>query len=139
MFQLWQRYRSGHIRHDTLRKLIRRHCWSQFYNTLEDGQRCSHASTVSLCNNLLEHFDQLWLFTEIEGIEPTNNRAERALRHAVIWRKLSHGTAGSRFVETRLTIVETCRQQGRHPIDFLTAAIAAHATGKPTPKLLHGV
>jgi len=56
----------------------------------------------------------------------------------VIWRKLSHGTqsaAGRRFVETLLIIVETCRQQGRHLIDFLTA----HATGKPTPKLLHGV
>ena len=81
-FQLGQRSRAGRIRHATLRKRIERDCWSQIDNTLEDGQRCSHAPTVSRCHNLLAHFDQLWRFTEIEGIEPTNNRVERALRHA---------------------------------------------------------
>ena len=72
-------------------------------------------------------------------MEPTNNRGERSLRHAVIWRKTSFGTqseSGSRFVETLLTILETCRQQNRHPIDFLTTTLEAHATNKPTPKLL---
>jgi hypothetical protein len=51
-----------------------------------------------------------------QEVEPTNNASERALRHAVIWRKLSFGTqsaGGSRFVETMLTMIETCRQQSR--------------------------
>ena len=78
--ELWQRDRAGRSRHATLRKLIQRHCWPQFENTLEDGQRCSHAPTVSRCDNLLADFNQLRLFTEIAGIEPTNNRVERALR-----------------------------------------------------------
>ena len=142
MFHLWHLHRAGRIRHDTLRKKIESACWSQVYQTLEEGQRCRHAPTVSLCNDLLARFDQLWLFLEIPGLEPTNNRGERSLRHAVIWRKLSFGTqsdSGSRFVETLLTVLETCRQQQRHPIDFLTAAIEAFAANKPTPKLLAGV
>jgi len=142
MFRLWHLYRAGRLRHDTLRRKVERDCWSQVHDTLEDGQRCSHAPTVSLCNDLFARFDQLWLFLEIPGLEPTNNRAERSLRHAVIWRKTSFGThsdSGSRFVETLLTILETCRQQNRHPIDFLTAALEAHAAAKPTPKLLAGV
>lgn len=139
VFRLWHLYRAGRIRHDTLRKKIERDCWSQVYDTLEDGQRCSHGPTVSLCNDLFQRFDQLWLFRELPGLEPTNNRGERSLRHAVIWRKTSFGTqseSGSRFVETLLTILETCRQQNRHPIDFLTTTLEAHATNKPTPKLL---
>lgn len=142
MFQLWHLYRAGRIRHATLRKKIESACWSQVYHTLEDGQRCRHAPTVSLCHDLFARFDQLWLFLEIAGLEPTNNRGERSLRHAVIWRKLSFGTqseSGSRFVETLLTILETCRQQQRHPIDFLTAAIEALAANKPAPKLIAGV
>jgi transposase len=54
------------------------------------------------------------VYLDVEGLEPTNNASERALRHAVIWRKTSFGTQstnGSRFVETMLTVVETCRQQ----------------------------
>jgi transposase len=72
------------------------------------------------------------------GVEPTNNAAERALRHAVIWRKLSFGTqsaAGSRFVETMLTVIETCRQQARNVFVYETDAIAAHFAGDPHPTL----
>jgi len=57
----------------------------------------------------------------------------------VIWRKLSFGTqsaAGSRFVETMLTVIETCRQQRRNAFDYLTAAIEARLTGQPAPSLL---
>jgi transposase len=73
------------------------------------------------------------------GAQPTNNAAERALRHAVIWRKLSFGTqsaAGSRFVETMLTGIATCRQQGRDRFAFMTNAIGRHFAGQPAPSLL---
>ena len=71
---------------------------------------------------------------------PVIQRAsERALRHAVIWRKLSFGTqsaGGSRFVETMLTVIETCRQQSRNVFAYVTAAVQAHFADQPTPSLL---
>src|SRR5262249_21718518 len=80
----------------------------------------------------------LWTFLEQE-VEPTNNASERALRHAVIWRKLSFGTqsaSGSRFVETMLTVIETCRQQSRDVFAYVTAAVPAHFADQPTTTLL---
>jgi hypothetical protein len=84
----------------------------------------------------------LWTFLDVEGVEPTNNASERALRPAVIWRKLSFGTqsaGGSRFVETILTVVETCPRQSSNSFDFLTAAVNAHFSRKPSPSLLSKV
>ena len=78
-------------------------------------------------------------FLKVAGVQPTNNASERALRHAVIWRKLSFGTQsarGSRFVETILTVIETCRQQGRAVFDFLTTALTARYAPQQTPTLL---
>ena len=75
----------------------------------------------------------------VEGVEPTNNAAERALRPAVLWRKGSFGSAserGSRFVERILTVAATCRQQGRNVLDYLVAACEAHARGELAPSLL---
>src|SRR5262249_6342887 len=70
------------------------------------------------------------------------NASERALRYAVIWRKLSFGTQsarGSRFVETMLTVIETCRQQSRDVFAYVTAAVQAHCADQHTPSLLPGV
>ena len=67
-----------------------------------------------MCRELHDHRDWLWTFVEVQGIEPTNNTAERVLRPAVIYRKLSFGTqseAGSRFIERMLTVSETCHLQ----------------------------
>jgi Transposase IS66 family len=66
---------------------------------------------------LWEQRERLWRFVDIEGIEPANNAAEQALRHAVIGRKVSvvtQSAAGSRFVERMLTVIETCRRQKRN-------------------------
>ena len=74
----------------------------------------------------------------VEGVEPTNNAAERALRHAVIWRRISGGTdseAGSRFVERMLTVVATCRQQGIGVLDYLTHCFQAGLSGEKPPSL----
>jgi transposase len=64
----------------------------------------------------------------LQGIEPTNNNAERPLRRAVLWLRTSFGTqseSGSRFVERILTVVITLRQQGRDVLDYLTAVCAS--------------
>lgn len=94
------------------------------------------------CTDLYEHRERLWMFVDIEGVEPTNNAAERSLRHAVIWRKLSFGTqsaSGSRFVERMLTVIETCRQQDRDVFAWLTTAVQSHLNVRPAPSLLSGV
>jgi transposase len=91
---------------------------------------------------LWEHRQTLWTFVEVEGVEPTNNAAEQALRQAVIWRKLSFGTQsadGSRFVERLLTVVETCRRQQRNVFSWLVEAVEARLVGKTAPSLLPGV
>ncbi len=106
------------------------------------GTQCGHADTRATCRELHKHRQWLWEFLRHQGVEPTNNAGERSLRHAVIWRKLSFGTqsaGGSRFVETMLTVIETCRQQGRNVFAFLTHAVTAHLAHQPEPSLAAGV
>lgn len=106
---------------------------------LADGCCCADRATAATCCELYNHFDNLWVFQYHAGVQPTNNAAERSLRHAVIWKRLSFGTqsaAGSRFVETLLTIIESCRQQDRNLFQFLCQTHQAHLKGQPTPSLL---
>ena len=75
------------------------------------------AKTAATCANLLDLRPALWTFVRTEGVEPTNNDAERSLRHGVLWRHTSFGThsaEGSRFVERLITVRETLRQQQRN-------------------------
>jgi transposase len=98
------------------------------------GSTVSSTRTSATCRLLLAADADLWRFVSVPGLEPTNNSAERALRHSVIWRRSSHGTQsdhGSRFVERVLTVVETCRRQQRPVFDFLRDALIAYRTGQP--------
>src|ERR1019366_6322850 len=79
-----------------------------------------HSSDVSARESAL------WTFVTTEGVEPTNNAAERALRPAVLWRKgcfEADSDDGNVFVARILTVRETCRQQQRHLLRFLTDTI----------------
>jgi transposase len=81
----------------------------------------------------------LWTFVRVEGIEPTNNVAERSLRHAVLWRKVSYGTQsarGSRFVASLLTVMTSCQQQGRNVLTYLTTCCQAFYAGRAVPSLV---
>jgi transposase len=89
-------------------------------------------------NNLLKVWPALWTFTTIDGVEPTNNPAERALRGPVIHRKLSLGTQsdnGERFAERALSAAATCRMQRRSLFNYLSELLAAHNRGDPFPAL----
>lgn len=122
------------------RRLLRLH--GLVFLALEEGATCGHAPTEGTCSQLLGRYDALWAFLDDPLVSPTNNAAERALRHAVIWRKLSFGTQsvrGSRFVETLLTVIETRRQQGRPLFTFVTEAIARHFAQQPALSLLAGL
>ena len=76
------------------------------------------------CFELLKVEEGLWSLARVEGVAPTNNVVEPALRHAVIWRLISGATDsvhGSRFVERMLTVVATCRQHGHNVLNYLTS------------------
>ena len=106
---------------------------------LAQGARSRDPKTSRFCAGLLEHQTALWTFTRQPGVPATNNAAERALRHAVMWRKTSYGTQtdhGNRLVERLLTIRETCRLQRRRLHDYLTTAITADLHGHAIPALL---
>lgn len=92
-----------------------------------------------MAKEILKHEPALFTFVYADGVEPTNNKAERALRNAVIWRKISFGTdseRGSRFVERTLTVTTTLKQQNRHALNFLTTACEAALHGRQPPSLL---
>lgn len=141
LFRHWSRCRDGTIaRADMLRLMqpIRR----EIDALLLRGAFSGHPKLMGMCAPLYDHRDWLWTFLDVEGVEPTNNASERALRPAVIWRKLSFGTqsaSGSRFVETILTVVETCHRQSCNSFEYLTAAVQAHFADQPAPSLLAGV
>jgi len=106
---------------------------------LREGASYACGWTAKVCRKILEAEKHLWTFAEVAGVAPDNNAAERALRHGVIWRKLSLGTAsgaGSRFVERLLSVVETCRQGGRSVASYLTACFKAKRCGRPIPSPL---
>ena len=106
---------------------------------LEDGTRCTCKTTGGSCAEILRVEESLWTFARVEDVPPTNNAAERAARHAVIWRRISGGTdsaLGSRFVERMLTVVATCRQQGRGVLDYLSSCFQAARNGQAIPSLL---
>jgi transposase len=105
------------------------------------GDRCrlDHRETRRTSQNILKVSQAQWAFADREGVEPTNNAAERALCRGVIWRRRSYGTQsdhGSQFVERILTAVMTLRQQNRDVLEYLTAACRAANLGNPAPSLL---
>jgi hypothetical protein len=97
------------------------------------------AKTEGVCREVLKVYDALWTFVRVEGVEPTNHAAERAIRPGVLWRKGSFGTQsaqGSQFVEARMTVVATLKQQHRNGLAYLTDACQAAYSGMPAPSLL---
>src|SRR5262245_14720349 len=99
LFAWWYRVRDGTLSRSTFRRYVADlRPWVR--SQLEAGSACPCAKTAGTCREVLAIEPALWTFLRVEGIEPSNNAAERALRHAVQWRKTSYGTeseAGSHF------------------------------------------
>jgi transposase len=106
---------------------------------LEAGSRCGVPKTAGTCQDILKRREAWWTFVQVAGVEPTNTVAERSIRPGVLWRKGSFGTqseAGSRFVESLMTVVATLKQQQRNVLEYLTAACEAALRGEAAPSLL---
>ncbi len=135
----WKTWNAGDITRAAFRRRafqIRR----EINSVLIDGLTCDHAKTEGVCTELLKHFESLWTFLKHEPVAPTNNLAERSVRHGVIWRKLSHGTAsakGSRYVETILSVLATCKQNTINPFEFVANAVHAKLKNQNHPKIIH--
>ena len=138
LFHHWHRVRDEALEWGSFQAEMNR-LRREVKEALEKGSRCSCAKTAATCFEILKVEEGLWAFARIKGVEPTNNAVERALRHAVIWRRISGGTDsadGSRFVERMLTVVATCRQQGHNVLDYLTTCFEADSRGQALPSLL---
>jgi transposase len=108
-------------------------------DAVEAGERSRTPELSRLCSTVLDIWPTLWNFTEHPDAEATNNRCERAIRHAVLWRKTSLGTqtqAGDRFVERILSIRETCKLNHQPLYSYLTDIHHARLNGQPIPSPL---
>ena len=138
MFTWWHRVREGTLHRSTFRSYmtpLRR----EVERLLEAGSRCGVPKTDGTCRDILKRREALWTFVQVDGVEPTNNAAERSLRPGVLWRKGSFGTQseeGSRFVESMMTVVTTLKQQQRNVLEYLTEACEAALRGAAAPSLL---
>lgn len=138
LFALWHRFRAGEIDRPTLQAEMQP-VQAAFAVLLKQGADLPHRKARGFCRDLANVEGALWTFLSVEGVDPTNIAAERALRPAVLWRKGSFGSdseRGLRFVERILTVAATCRQQDRHLLAFLADAVQAHWAGQPAPSLL---
>lgn len=146
LFAHWHQWKNGTIDWPSLQqgcRPIRQAFEATLQRVVElgyqRGERTPWAKTVRTCQQLLKVADGLWTFLEIEGIEPTNNAAERALRQSVIQRRISHGVQSATGAICRsrlLTVTTTLRQQGRDVWEFLEQAWIAHHRGGLVPSLL---
>ena len=138
MFRWWHRVRDGTLsRDDFARRMtpVRR----EVARLLRDAASRAKGKTRGMAVEMLKLEEAFWTFVDVDGVPPTNNFAERCIRHGVMYRKTSFGTqsaAGSRFVERMLTVLTSLNLQHRNVLDFLTDALRAHRTGTTPPSLL---
>jgi transposase len=146
LFELWHRVRDGTLSRaqfilevEPIRHSIHQLLAEAAEYDIAEGEKTPLAKTVGTCHQLLKVETAFWLFVTVEGIEPTNNAAERAIRPAVLWRKCSYGSQsaqGSLFVGRMLTVVTSLRRQRRSVLEYLTQACSANRQGLPAPSLL---
>jgi transposase len=138
LFRLWHRFRGAVF---DRAELIKRSIPLQmrFFALCEQHLDSKDKEVRVLASALFQHCDRLFAFIEHPGVEPTNNSAERALRHAVIWRKGSFGNQsrkGEVVTARLLTVARTCVMQRRNAVDFLSDSVRRHRAGQPALSLL---
>jgi transposase len=138
VFAAWYRYKDGGSDRAALQQEMTP-LRVQMQELLERGTTLPSWMARAFCNDVRKLEPALWTFVTVEGVEPTNNAAERALRPAVLWRKGCFGADsedGNSFVAKILTVAATCRQQRKPLLAYLTESVTAHRSGYPGPSLL---
>lgn len=138
LFWAWEIYQHTSDRPELKRRiqLLRRELKPILRTHRGKAPRYKHCR--GLARNLLKLWPALWTFTDHAGVQPTNNHAERALRGAVIHRKLSLGSQSETGEQRTARLVSahtTCRLQARSLHAYLIDALTAQATGQPAPLL----
>jgi transposase len=138
VFELWHLFRGGGCtRQEMDQRMVP--LYIELLQVLRQGKKSRDRKFSRFCTRLEDRFEGLWTFVFAEGVEPTNNHAERVQRRAVLWRRKSfgcHSADGCRFVERILTVVQTVRLQNRSTLEFLRKTIEAHRGGLQYPNLL---
>jgi hypothetical protein len=139
LFRLWHKFRGGQI--DRSQLLLRSiPVQKRIFALAERHLDSPHREVRNLATALFEHNDRLFTFLEHEGVEPTNNSVERALRTGVQWRKICFGNRsvnGELATSRLLTVAETCDLQRLNILAYLSAAIVCHRTHQKAASLLH--
>jgi transposase len=139
LFELWYKVRDGTRSRRWLARQVQEWLRGEVRTGLEAGAASGCAKTAGTCAEILQVEEALWTFARVDGVGPTNNAAERALRPAVLWRKGSfgsHSESGCRFVERLLSVVQTLRLRHQPVLEYLAQALTAHRHGVPAPPVL---
>ena len=135
LFKFWHQFKSNHLTPCELQQQTRP-IRKRVGELLEQGSYTDPLLRVSrFCKNLLEYFNALWTFLDVDGVEPTNNHAERSLRPSVIWRKkyfCTRSDYGSEFVSRSASIITTCKFNKKRSFEFLTTLMTNHFSGRQT-------
>jgi len=140
IFGHWKKFKNAEMTRVACREAANPHI-QNINDALSVGASAEQIGnkSQSLCCDLLTRFATLWTFLEQEGVEPTNNLAERGLRPFVIARKLSNGSQsdwGIQFSERTMTVVCTLKQQARNVFEYLTQVFFSHLGQGPAPPVL---
>ena len=141
IFHAWHKARDGTLSRRKFRDFIAK-ARPVVEGLLEQGAALGVRGVSGSCKDILVHRLALWTFVDHDGVEPTNNSAERALRAFVCWRKMCFGSQserGNRFAARIMTVTQTLRRQRRHVLAYLTAAVQAKLLGRQPPSLLPGM
>lgn len=144
LFRLWHRFRGKtDVRGAPMtRQQLRIQSMpieKRFFALAERHLDSPDSQVRNLAYALFVNFENFFTFIDSDGVEPTNNSAERALRHAVIWRKIMFGNrseAGEVAVARLLSIAATCKMQQRDALAYITSAIRCHRRREAPPSLL---
>ena len=137
MFSTIDEYRHSSLSFEQFRTNFRPIC-DKFFQEVQNGIGSRNRHVKSFFRGLNRSWRSLWTFARVEGVEPTNNAAERSVRKGVIWRRSSLGSQserGSRYVERMLTITQTCSKQRLRLLDFMVSALNARCAGTTPPSL----
>ena len=139
IFKKWNAFKENLLTRKELQDILEITNIRFIKNLLLMGFLLKNTKTSRTCRNLLKKFNYLWTFIYKEEIEPTNNLAERDIRPAVIWRKLSFGTQsieGEKYVERILSIIGTMKKRNKNPFKYLYHCFQSHIREGPIPSPL---